>query len=82
MLAAKIGEVNWIHQRTGEWPVLLLDEVLSELDPERREDMLGRLIDVNQALITSSDLEMFSHTFRDTATIWEMVDGNISKRTF
>jgi DNA replication and repair protein RecF len=82
MLAAKIGEVNWIHQRTGEWPVLLLDEVLSELDPERREDMLGRLMDVNQALITSSDLEMFSHTFRDTATIWEMVDGNISKRTF
>jgi recombinational DNA repair ATPase RecF len=27
-----------MKQRTGEWPVLLLDEIMAELDPQRRKD--------------------------------------------
>jgi len=78
MLAAKLGEVEWLRARTGEWPVLLLDEVLAELDPDRREDLLARFGSVNQALLTSADLMMFSEDFREQATIWEISAGTIT----
>jgi DNA replication and repair protein RecF len=32
--------VNWLKERTGEWPVILLDEVMAELDLQRRSDLL------------------------------------------
>jgi DNA replication and repair protein RecF len=77
MLAMKLGEVEWLQSRTGEWPVLLLDEVLAELDPERRQDLLARLATVNQALLTSADLKMFTEEFRQQSTIWEISAGTI-----
>jgi DNA replication and repair protein RecF len=77
MLAMKLGEVEWLQSRTGEWPVLLLDEVLAELDPERRQDLLARLATVNQALLTSADLKMFTEKFRQQSTIWEISAGTI-----
>ena len=36
VLSLKLAEVAWMKEITGEWPVLLLDEVLAELDPERQ----------------------------------------------
>ena len=40
LLALKLAEVNWMKERTGEWPVILLDEVMAELDMQRRADLL------------------------------------------
>jgi DNA replication and repair protein RecF len=77
MLALKLGEVDWLKQRTGEWPVLLLDEVLAELDPFRREDLLQGVGEVNQAILTSADLSMFDPSFQEQATIWEIEAGTI-----
>ncbi|HEY5901174.1 MAG TPA: DNA replication and repair protein RecF, partial [Anaerolineales bacterium] len=36
LLALKLAEVAWMKERTGEWPVILLDEVMAELDLQRR----------------------------------------------
>ena len=36
LLALKLAEVSWMKERTGEWPVTLLDEVMAELDLQRR----------------------------------------------
>jgi DNA replication and repair protein RecF len=77
MLAMKLGEVDWLHQRTGEWPVLLLDEVLAELDPYRRDDLLQCVGNVNQAILTSADVSMFDRDFQDEANIWEIEAGTI-----
>src|SRR5512140_869806 len=43
LLALKLAEVEWMKNKTGHWPVLLLDEVLAELDTQRRLDLLGYL---------------------------------------
>lgn len=59
VVALKLAEVDWMHQRTGEWPILLLDEVLSELDAERREFLLAQVNGVEQALITTTDPTFF-----------------------
>ena len=48
VLALKLAEVAWMKRRTGEWPVLLLDEVAAELDPTRRSDLLAHLNDGEQ----------------------------------
>ncbi len=78
MLALKLAEVGWLKERTGEWPVLLLDEVLAELDGARREDLLGRILQAQQAILTSADLEMFSTQFINGATVWQINAGHLT----
>ncbi|MCJ7678835.1 MAG: DNA replication and repair protein RecF, partial [Anaerolineales bacterium] len=80
MLALKLAEIEWLHQRTSEWPILLLDEVLAELDGERRQDLLRRVTALPQALVTAADIEMFGPEFRRTATTWEMTAGTLRPR--
>jgi DNA replication and repair protein RecF len=77
MLALKLAEIEWLHQRTAEWPILLLDEVLAELDGERRQDLLRRVASLPQALVTAADIEMFEGEFRRAATTWEVVAGTL-----
>jgi DNA replication and repair protein RecF len=77
MLSVKLAQVEWLHARTGEWPVLLLDEVLAELDQQRREDLLARVGTVEQSMLTGADLEMFSDAFRRHANIREIRGGTI-----
>ena len=78
MLALKLAEVDWMRQRSGEWPVLLLDEVLAELDVDRRQALLSRVDAADQAILTSADLQMFSGEFRSRATTWRIANGTIS----
>ncbi len=40
ILSLKLAEVDWLKQMTGEWPVLLMDETLAELDTQRRKCLL------------------------------------------
>ena len=79
VLALKLAEVVWLKEKTGHWPVLLLDEVLAELDPIRRVDLLSRLLTSEQTLVTTTDLDQFSEEFLRTATIWNIQEGQISE---
>lgn len=79
VLALKLAEVIWLKERTQEWPVLLLDEVLAELDPLRRGDLLTRLMETEQALMTTTDLDSFSAEFLRGARIWNIQAGHISR---
>lgn len=78
MLSTQLAEVEWLRQKTGEYPVLLLDEVMAELDPMRREDLLLRLSTAHQAILTAADLNMFSEKFRDRAVLYQIAKGIIS----
>jgi DNA replication and repair protein RecF len=78
ILSLKLAEIEWMRQRTGEWPVLLLDEVLAELDATRRTSLLDRIDPAEQAILTSADLGMFADAFRARATIWEISAGRLS----
>ena len=75
LLAIKLAEVDWLNEKTGHWPVILLDEVLAELDDTRRQDLLDRLVKTEQSLLTTTDLSLFSETFCQTAEIWELKNG-------
>lgn len=80
LLALKLGEVNWLRKRTGEWPVLLLDEIMSELDLQRRADLLSALAESDQAILTSTDLSMFEKDFIDSHSVWQVEGGIVSPK--
>ena len=66
-----------MKEKTGHWPVLLLDEVLAELDPQRRADLLARLAEAEQALLTTTDLDLFNDEFVHTAHRWHVHGGTL-----
>ena len=79
LLALKLAEIEWMKARTGQWPVLLLDEVLVELDTQRRLDLLRYLEKIEQAVLTTTDLKLFAPEFVEKAEVWQVESGKISK---
>lgn len=79
LLALKLAEVNWMKERTGEWPVILLDEVMAELDVNRRADLLGYTSESEQVLFTATDMRMFMPEFVEQAEVWQVQQGSIKK---
>ena len=77
VLSTKLAEVIWIKDKTGQFPVLLLDEVLAELDPHRRSDLLARLLTSEQSLLTTTDLDLFSNDFVQNSQVWRIKGGQI-----
>ncbi|GCE18325.1 DNA replication/repair protein RecF [Dictyobacter kobayashii] len=70
-LASKLAELAFMHASTGDQPILLLDDVFSELDASRREYLLCQVAQYEQVMLTSTDLEGFpsdlvqrSHRYR------------------
>lgn len=54
-LAIKLAEVELIHERTGEFPLLMLDDVLSELDADRARRLLGAIGEDVQCMLTTAN---------------------------
>ena len=77
LLALKMAEVDWMKERTGEWPVILLDEVMAELDLDRRADLLNYIGQREQVLFTTTDLSLFNPEFARTADIWKVHNGTV-----
>jgi len=79
LLALKLAEVNWMKERTGEWPVILLDEVMAELDLQRRADLLKYIGESEQVLFTTTDLNLFTPEFAGKAEVWRVEGGRVEK---
>ena len=78
LLALKLAEVNWMKERTGEWPVILLDEVMAELDAQRRADLLQYIGESEQVLFATTDLNLFTPEFAEKAQVWRVESGKIT----
>jgi DNA replication and repair protein RecF len=77
VLALKLAEVEFMRAETGEAPLLLLDDVLSELDPARQRFVLQTLGDAEQTLLTATDLGGFEPAFLARARVYRVEDGTI-----
>ncbi len=78
-LALKLAEVQVMTQETGEPPVLLLDDVMSELDADRRRMLLAALEGIPQAIITTTEWEAFTPAFRARARLLRVIEGRIEE---
>ena len=70
-LSLKLAETDVFELRTGERPILILDDVLSELDPERREGLFAAVKGM-QTLLTCTDPPEISG-----AKYYHVTDGKI-----
>jgi DNA replication and repair protein RecF len=80
LLALKLAEVEWMKERTGEVPVILLDEVMAELDTQRRVDLLKYVSQDSQVLFTTTDTNSFSPDFITQAEVWDVKGGVVQPR--
>jgi len=78
-LSAKLAELAYMRASTADEPLLLLDDVFSELDRTRREYLLCQILKHEQVLLTATDLAGFPAETLKQAHLYQVVDGNISK---
>ena len=62
-------------EATGEKPILLLDDVMSELDAQRRAALLEALADVRQGIVTTTNWAQFSSEFQENAQLLQIEAG-------
>jgi DNA replication and repair protein RecF len=80
-LALKLAELLMMTQVTGEAPLLLLDDVMSELDAQRRSTLLAVLEGVPQAIISTTDWDDFTPELRDRAQCLHVTAGAVQEVT-
>ncbi|MGM0602904.1 MAG: DNA replication/repair protein RecF [Bacillota bacterium] len=79
-LALKLAELEFMKSETGEYPILLLDDVFSELDSFRRSTLLKIIADNIQTIITATDEENLSGLRNNSYNIYEVNKGRITER--
>lgn len=77
ILSLKLAELHYLAESSGEQPVLLLDDVMSELDQARRERLLAALEPGPQAMITAADLNDLPAGFLDQAAVFRVEAGRL-----
>jgi DNA replication and repair protein RecF len=75
ILALKLAELDVVTAIDGRPPLLLLDDVFSELDPERRSHLVRRIAALPQAFVTTTTLDDLDPELRAIATAWEVRVG-------
>ena len=76
-LALRLAEVALSHERTGDPPLLLLDDILSELDSARRERVLAAAYGVDQVVITTPDPDRPAAAELPEARRYRIEDGEL-----
>ena len=77
VLALKLSELDIITQKTGDEPILLLDDVLAELDDIRQNYLLKSINENIQTIITSVDTILFEDEFLKDVKIYKIENGHI-----
>jgi len=73
-LSLILASMNLYWEESGAMPILLLDDVMSELDPHRQEYLLGTL-EKTQTFITTTDRSEFMNRFQGETVYLEVRDG-------
>ncbi len=77
VLALKLAELKLIEEVVGDSPLLLLDDVLAELDPQRQNQLLEAIQDRFQTLITTTHLNSFNTQWLEASQILTVKAGEI-----
>ena len=77
-LSLKLSEIELFKKKTGDNPILLLDDVLSELDRSRQNYLIESIGDI-QTIITCTGLEEFVENKKTDGRIYKINSGKIDK---
>lgn len=75
ILALKLSEVLVFKEQDGVYPILLLDDIFSELDVEKRNQLVKYILDDVQTIITTTDIDLIDQTLIERAKVFRVDDG-------
>ena len=75
-LSMRLSELDVMREQLGEWPMLMLDDVMSELDPGRRRQLVSHLKGI-QTFITCTDAEDLAGA--EVGKAWRVENGALSE---
>lgn len=78
-LSVKLAEIELIHSEIREYPILLLDDVLSELDDYRQSHLLNTIQGKVQTFVTTTSVEGIDHRTLKEASTFQVRSGMINK---
>lgn len=76
-LSLKLAEAKYLHTQAGDAPILLLDDVLSELDQARCQHLLKFILPYQQVLVTTTEVDRFDSSLLGQACQLKVRQGNI-----
>lgn len=77
VLAYILAELELMYAETGEYPVVLLDDVMSELDRTRQMLLLSILNQKAQTIVTTTDLDSFTAETKQRASVFSIEQGRV-----
>ncbi|EJJ6373959.1 DNA replication/repair protein RecF [Staphylococcus pseudintermedius] len=78
-LSIKLAEIELMNQEVGEYPILLLDDVLSELDDARQTHLLSTIQHKVQTFVTTTSVDGIDHEIMKDAKVYRITQGNIKQ---
>ena len=79
VLAMKLAEIAIFKEYTGTTPILLLDDIFSELDSKKKNNLLKYIKNNIQTIITTTDLSLINKKIIDKAKLIEIEKGKIKQ---
>ncbi len=80
-LALRLAEADYLAQARNDDPIILLDDVLSEMDAQRRERVLQKAAGYRQTLLTTTDAELVRASLGEGAAYFRVSDGAAWRET-
>jgi len=80
VIALKLAEIPIFKEMTGENPILLLDDIFSEIDSKRKSKLVSYIRDDVQTIITATDLKNINKKMLEDSKLFEVFSGNIRER--
>ncbi len=77
-LSLRLAERRLIEEMVGEPPIVLLDDVLSDLDERRRAQIFALALGGGQTFLTTTDLEALPPEARAEASVWSVKEGTVT----
>jgi DNA replication and repair protein RecF len=78
ILAYKLAQLEMLTLVAGQPPLLLLDDVFSELDPDRRAHLVRRIGDLPQAFVSTTTTDDLDPALVAASTVWEVAPGKLT----
>ena len=79
IIAFKLSEINVIKNIKGYYPILILDDLFSELDKGKIKNILNLLNEEVQTFITTTEINNIDKKIRKKAKIFEVLEGTIKE---
>lgn len=76
-LSIKLAEIDLIYNETGEYPILLLDDVLSELDDYRQTHLLNTIQGKVQTFVSTTSIDGIDHETIKKADVFTVIEGTV-----